>query len=508
VKRGHLALVFALAAGLYLPSARHSFVQDDRGIIALNPAVHSVPAALAAFDDPYWPGTSAAGLYRPVTILSLALDWMIGGGRPGWFHIVNALWHGIVTVLVTLVLARWLPPLGAVAAGLVFAAHPVHVEGVASLVARAELLAAAGIFGAVWCARRQWWLGAVAVAALAMFSKEHGVIAGALILADDWLAGREARRYPWPFYGALAAVTVAFLALWWHVGHIESVDRAAAFYGTDPGARLAIAFPAILRAATLLVWPADLSADYGPQVLPVRETFSLAAAGGLLVVGGVIALAVWCRRRAPALSFAAVAALLTYLPTSNLLFASGIVLAERNLYVAVILVAALIGWGAVAFSRRWGERRAAVAAGIIVLALALRTELRLPAWENNRRFLLTTLTEHPESYRAHVWAAAVLSGIGDSTGARREYARAEALFDRDPHLDGSHAYYLMTLGDTAAAVPRIARARASAPRQPLALRALFLLHLARQDRAGARALADTAVGWAPAEAGFYRDRLP
>lgn len=508
MKRGHLALVFALATGLYLPSARYGFVQDDRGIIALNPAVHSVPAALAAFDDPYWPGTSAAGLYRPVTILAFAVDWAIAGSRPDWFHLVNALWHGVVTVLVALVLSRWLPPLGAVAAGLVFAAHPVHVEGVASVVARSELLAAAGIFGAVLCARRAWWAGAVLAAAVAMFSKEHGVITGALILADDVLAGREARRYPWPFYGALAAVTVAFLALWWHVGHIESVDRAAAFYGTDLGARLAMAFPAILRAATLLVWPADLSADYGPQVLPVRETVSLAAAGGVLVAGGVIALAVSSRRRAPALAFAAVAALLTYLPTSNLLFASGIVLAERNLYVAVILVAALTGWGAVALSRRWGGRRAAVAVGIIVLALALRTEVRLPAWENNRRFLLTTLTEHPESYRAHVWAAAVLSGVGDHAGARREYARAEALFDRDPYLDGSHAYYLMTQGDTAAAVPRITRARASARREPMAVRAQFLLLLARNDGAGARALADSAVAWAPAEAGFYRERLP
>ncbi len=508
MKRGYLALVFALALGLYLPSARYGFVQDDRGIIALNPAVHSVPAALGAFDDPYWPGTSAAGLYRPVTILSFAVDWTISGGRPGWFHIVNALWHGVVAVLVALVLSRWLPPLGAIAAGLVFAAHPVHVEGVASVVARSELLAAAGIFGAVLCARRAWWAGAVLAAAVAMFSKEHGVITGALILADDFLAGREARRYPWPFYGALVAVTLAFLVLWWNAGHAALADSAVAFYDTSTAGRLAMALPAILRAATLLAWPADLSADYGPQVLPVRETFSLAAAGGLLVVGGVIALAVWCRRRAPVLSFAAVAASLTYLPTSNLLFASGVLLAERNLYVAVILVAAIIGWAAVAATERWGGRRAGVAVGVIVLVLALRSELRLPAWENNRRFLLTTLAEHPESYRAHVWAAAVLSGIGDSAGARREYARAEALFDRDPYLDGSHGYYLMTLGDTAAALPRIARARASARREPMALRAQFLLLLARNDLAGALALADTAVGWAPAEAGFYRERLP
>lgn len=506
MSRGHLALLVVVAAGLYVPAARYGFVQDDRGIIALNPTAHSVPAALAAFDEPYWPG-SAAGLYRPATILSFAVDWTLSGGRPGWFHLVNAAWHALVTVLVALVLSRWLPAVGAVAAGVVFAVHPVHVEGVASVVARSELLAAAGMFGAVLCARRRWWVGACLAAALAMFSKEHGVITAALVFADDRLAGRETRRYPVPFYAALGAITLAYLALWWGVGQSALGDPSAAFYGATVGERLAMAFPAILRAATLLVWPADLSADYGPQVLPVRATFSLAALGGVLVTVGVPALAAWTWRRAPAVAFAGVAALLTYLPTSNLLFASGVVLAERNLYVAVVLPAALVGWAAAAAAPRWGTRRAAVAVGILVLVLAARTALRLPAWQDNRRFLLTTLTEHPESYRARVWAAAVFSGLGDTAGARREYARAEALYDRDPFLHGAHAYYLATLGDTAAALPRIARARAAVPREPMALRAQLLVHLARGDSAAGKSLADSAIAWSPSEAPFYRQRL-
>jgi len=61
---------------------------------------------------------------------------------------MNALWHGLATVLLVMLLGRWLPPLGAAAAGLVFAWHPVHVEAVASLVGRAELLVAVGILGA------------------------------------------------------------------------------------------------------------------------------------------------------------------------------------------------------------------------------------------------------------------------------------------------------------------------------------------------------------------------
>ena len=101
---------------------------------------------------------------------------------------MNALWHGLATVLLVALLARWLPPLGATAAGLVFAWHPVHVEAVASLVGRAELLVAVGILGAVLAARRGQWVLAVLCAALAMLSKEHGVIVGVVILLDRWLS--------------------------------------------------------------------------------------------------------------------------------------------------------------------------------------------------------------------------------------------------------------------------------------------------------------------------------
>src|SRR6185503_110581 len=182
------AVVACLAAiVLYLPTVRYGFVQDDRAIIASNPAAHSIGAALRAFDDPYWPPESGAGLYRPATILSYAVDWTLSGGSPGWLHLMNALWHGLATLLVVLVLTRWLSPVAAAVAGLVFAWHPVHVEGVASLVGRAELLAAVGIFAALLAARRAWWVAAVACAALAMLSKEHGIIAGVAILLDYWL---------------------------------------------------------------------------------------------------------------------------------------------------------------------------------------------------------------------------------------------------------------------------------------------------------------------------------
>lgn len=496
-------VAFVAAVALYLPTVQYGFVQDDRAIIAANPAAHSIGAALRAFDDPYWPPQSGAGLYRPITILSYAVDWTLSGGRAGWLHLMNALWHGLAALLVTLILTRWLSPLAAAAAGLVFAWHPVHVEGVASLVGRAELLAAVGILAAVLAARRGWWVAAVACAALAMLSKEHGAIAGVVILLDYWLYGPERRRYPVGFWIGLALVTVGFLAAWLAIGRAGASDVAAVFIGRGVAGRLMVTLPAIARAAWILVWPASLSVDYGPQVIPARGSFSLAAAFGAVLVIGIPVLVVWCRRRAPAVAFTAALAALSYLPTANLLFPSGVVLAERNLYLAVALTAALVGLGLEWALSRWGARPALTALGVVVLAYGARSLTRLPAWRDNRSQLLTQLAEHPESYRAHLSAAAVLAGLRDTAGARREYRVADSLFAGDPHMDAARALYLVGLGDTTAAAPLVRRARGAMPHEPIALRAQFLLELARGDRAGALAVADSAVRRHPWERSWY-----
>jgi len=496
-------VIFAVAVALYLPTVKYDFVQDDRVIVVANPAVHSFSLALRGFSRPYWPPPNAGGLYRPLTILSYAVDWWLSGGRPWLFHLGNALWHGLAVVLVVVVLARWLPDPAALVAGLVFAVHPVHVEAVASIVGRAELLAAVGLLGAVASARRGWWTVTVVCASMAMLSKEHGVVAAILVLADDWLQPSGARRYPAGLYGALGVVTAAFLAVWVKIGGSAAADVAAPFFGVGAGERLAVALPALARAARLLVWPSGLSADYGPQVIPIHSGGSLAAVAGVAVLAGVVALGVRCRRSWPALSFAALATALCCLPTSNLLFASGVVLAERNLYVAVLLVAVAAAYAVAAGAVRWGSRPTNVAVAILVLLLAAGSFARLGAWRDNRAFLLTLLVDHPESYHAHASAAAVLAGLRDTAGARREYARAESLFGRDPHLNADHALYLAGLRDSAPAAALAARARALLPREHVALRAQFLLALNWGDRARALALADTARAFFPWDQEWY-----
>lgn len=503
VQWGMCGAVMAAALVQYLPTATYEYVQDDRAIIVLNPAAHSPGAALRAFGQPYWPAPGEAGLYRPITILSFAVDWAVSHGSPAVMHLENALWHGVVAVLVVLVLVRWLPWPAATAAGLIFVVHPVHVEGVANIVSRNELLASAGMLGAVLLARQRRWALALLCMLLAMLSKERGVVAGALVLVDDWLRPPDAPRYPLPFYGGIAALVAGYFAVWLHIGKSAVADVAPPFIGASTAGRLAMALPALWRAAGLSFWPADLSVDYGPQVIPYRTGLSAPALLGAAAVAAIPLLAFVARRRAPAVSFAALATVAAALPTSNLLFPSGIVLSERDLYLPMLLPATLVGvaytWGAA----RWPRSRVLGVVTTICALLAARTLVRLPAWTDNRAFLLRLVNDHPESYRGQQAAGAVLSGIGDTAGARRAYARAESLFAGDPHFNAGYAYFLINQGDTATAA-RLARdARRLLPRERVALRVEFLLARHWGQPAYAAALADSAIRWFPAETPWY-----
>jgi len=142
-------------------------------------------------------------------------------------------------------------------------------------------------------------------------------------------------------------------------------------------------------------------------------------------------------------------------------------------------------------------------------ACARLSLVRLPAWRDNRSQLLALLAEHPESYVGHASAAAVLAGRGDTAGARQQYRIADSLFGSDPYLDAAHAIFLLSVGDTTAARPLIARnsTRTETPAVRMSLRAQFLFDVCRGDLAAARALADSAQARFPGDESWYRQYL-
>jgi tetratricopeptide (TPR) repeat protein len=440
VRRATL-LVGVVACLIYGRALGNGWALDDHPVIERNPAAHSLAAAWDAAFAPYWPpeGAFSAGLYRPLTIFSYAADWTVSGGRPWWFHLTNVLLHAVVSALVVLVVSRWLPAMGALVTGLIFALHPVHVEAVANVVGRAELLAAAGLLAAVLAARRYrhhqgsksgiWLVAATGAVLAAQLSKEHAVVAILVLALDHLLDPQPARRSAADLYLATAAVTVAYLHIWNAVsGDLVQAAAAVPLAGRPLGERLSAVLPVQLAALRVLAWPWDLVAEYGPQTIAVRYTFGAIAFLAAVTCTALLAFAIAAARRAPAVAFGILAGVATYAPTSNLFFVSGVLLAERALYLAVLAPAVTLGWMASNIGRE--RRRAALAlVALVLLAVGARTVTRIPFWRDTRTVVIEGFIQHPESFAAHVRLAGVREQTGDLPGAIAQYLAALEVYD-------------------------------------------------------------------------------
>lgn len=272
----------------------------------------------------------------------------------------------------------------------------------------------------------------------------------------------------------------------------------------------------------LLAWPFSLSPDYLPEVLPRLEHLTPLGAAGLvlLLVLAALAAASWQRHRGLSVGLGIVG--IAWLPTSNVLFPTGVVIAERTLYLVSAGAALLSAAGYEWVARRRTPRVAAVAVAAVVVAFAARTALQVPVWRSNRDLVLWALETHPESYREHQAAARALVRLGQLRAALEQYAIAIELYPLDyynlaeagaaalgasrprlaldylrraEHLDGTLGLTqqllsraLLAVGSPGEALEHARRAIAVLPRQPEAARFLAASFVALGERDSALAV--------------------
>ena len=129
----------------YAPTLRNGFVHDDTFVVVGNRLIGSLRNLPKIFLTDYWGTTQSfdlsalTKLYRPLVIVSFALNYAVGGLQPLGYHAVNILLHAGVSLAVYGVGVRlFLSRPGATVAAALFAVHPLHTEAVAGIVGRAE----------------------------------------------------------------------------------------------------------------------------------------------------------------------------------------------------------------------------------------------------------------------------------------------------------------------------------------------------------------------------------
>ncbi len=429
-RRSAYLIVGVVAALVYLNSLGNLFAYDDIHIIETHEAIQSVETLSGALVAPYWPTAYGRelGLWRPVTTALFGVQHIVSGGSPLFFHAANVIAHVGATLLALMLFLELLSVPAAFAGALVFAVHPVHAEAVANVVGLSEIISTSALVGAclvhLRSGDRSGWRDAFLIGflyALGFGAKESGVTLPGLIFLLDAARGRlgfrelpDYMRRRWPVYAGMLIVAVALLAGRFSV--LGSVAHPFAPLGAD----MLNEIPRIwtlgeiwLHYIRLWVFPLDLSSDYSPDVIRIWTSWGLENTLGvvMMLLFLVICLLSWRRPEVAKgrdtgrmAAFGALWFLISISPTSNTVFLSGVLLAERTLYLPSVGLAAASGWLVVRMAR---DRKRLAWAGLAAFVLfgSVRTWTRNPSWHDTGTVLTTLMRDYPQAGRSQ-WALA------------------------------------------------------------------------------------------------------
>lgn len=437
---------------------RNGFTYDDVYIVQRNDATKVLANWWRLFGQSYWPEQWGSDGYRPLTMLAFMLERAVDNNSAWVYHAANIGLYAIISTLVFFLARTVLPLSAALIAGCLFAVHPVHVEAVAGLVGQAELLVAVFLIPAVTIyingrngngltPARQ---AAICVLfALACFSKEHGITLPVILLAAELIVVIDkdsiAKRFVKlrPFVLALAAIGLGYLA----VHQLVSQGTSMGFHpfvafttnrvGTE--GRIWTMFGFVPDWIRLFLWPAHLQTEYAPPAYPVVQNFALYQVPGILILLAMLTLiVVAARRRSVAVAFGLAFAVIALLPTSNFLVATGLLLAERTLFLPSVGVMIAVGASVPWLYRHVKPLPARVAAAVafaIVIALgAYRSYTRTRVWLDNETLFTQGIIDAPDVYRSHYVLGAWRFGQKRKVDGERLFMRAMELYDRDPYV--------------------------------------------------------------------------
>ncbi len=435
------ALLAVAALALYARTVGFGWVYDDQLEIVLNTYAHSLRYLPEMFTTTVWTGSGMETyLYRPLALVSYAANYAVSALHPWSYHLVNILLHAAISVLVFRLGRMWgLSELAAGLGSLLFVAHPVHVEVVAAVFGRKDLLAALFILAMVLSHRRAradgGWRSLLPVLAYAcaVLSKEVGAVGILLVGAHDWMLESDRhrivrnRRAGGLYVSYLLVLLLYLLARMAVAGGLGVPDTSYLdnpLVVAAPLARLGTAIVVIGRGLALLIAPLLLSPDYSYDSIPVvasvidwRLLLTVVALG---LLGGALALRGVRRSFIPlALAWYGI----TLFPTSNLLVTVGTVFGERLLYLPSVAFCLVVGAGLGRVTRRRRTAGAVMAAAFLV-AYAAQTVRYSGAWESDIPLFRWAVSSVPNSTKAHHKLGEELLRTGQMGDALRSLNRA------------------------------------------------------------------------------------
>jgi tetratricopeptide (TPR) repeat protein len=414
--------------------------------------------------------TSHVANWHPLTWLSHMLDVEFFGLEPQWHHLTNLLFHIANTLLLFLVFYRMTKELwhSAFVAAL-FALHPLHVESVAWIAERKDVLSAFFwilTIGAyvyyVECPALKRYLAVLILFGLGLMTKPMLVtLPFVLLLLDYWplkrfdkkksaqenqaesgtpvfwdkLKGDPEEKHTvemkseyqsslirpllWekiPFFTlTVLSSTITYLAQ-------QKEGAMASFEAISLSARIANAFVSYIIYIGKMVWPNNLAVIYPHPVLwPLWQVI-----GAVLLLITVSILVIWAARKFPYLTIGWLWYVGTLVPVIGIVQVGSQARADRYTYIPLIGLFIMVAWGIPELLKKWRYRKEALFASsaLTVSCLFIVTWIQVGYWQDSIILFEHTLKVTDNNCIAHVSRGSAYGRIGNYTQAIGDFDKA------------------------------------------------------------------------------------
>jgi Flp pilus assembly protein TadD len=370
--------------------------------------------------------------WHPLTWLSHMTDCQFFGLNPGWHHLSSVFFHMANTLLLFLVFRRLTgAPLRSAFVAALFALHPLHVEPVAWVADRKDVLSAffwmLAMLAYVRYAERPAFMRYIVVIIafiLGLMAKPMVVtLPFVLLLLDYWplerfefgqprrerprekRKGLDARyqsrpvlRLAWEkglfflIVGASAVVTILVM-------HHESVLTLKLSRLWPTGGLMADTLINYVAYIAKTVWPLKLAVPYPEaDLLPVWQIV-----GAFLLLSGISSLVIWQRRERPYLLVGWLWYLITLLPVIGLVKAGPHQMADRYVYIPLVGLFVMVAWGVPDLVKGWRHRRLVlgISASTLLLGCMAGAWLQARHWKNSISLFGHSVTVTSNNQVAH-----------------------------------------------------------------------------------------------------------
>ncbi|MGD0597768.1 MAG: tetratricopeptide repeat protein [Sedimentisphaerales bacterium] len=448
-------LLAAVTFAVYLPVRNYEFLHYDDDVYVTNNT--EVKSGLS-WQGVKWAFTTGHGSnWHPLTWLSLMLDCQLFGVKSGPMHIVNVLFHIANTILLFLVLARMTKGVwqSVFIAGL-FALHPLHVESVAWVAERKDVLStlfwlltmlAYARYAERSSAGR--YIVMLVLFAMGLLAKPMLVtLPFVLLLLDYWPLGRFSspglsvkglllEKLPLLIL-SIASSVVTFIVQQ-HGGAVIASNRLLL------DERVINAIVSYLTYIGKMIWPTQLAVLYPHPVntIPV----SRAVIYGTILVLITIFFVCYCRRH-KYLIVGWLWYLGTLVPVIGIVQVGSQAMADRYTYIPLIGIFIIIAFGVTELlkERPFGKIALGVLAGVSLSACAVVTSGQLKYWKDSLSLFEHTLNVVKDSSIMENNYANILSDLGRPKEAAAQLSEALKFLPNSPEIHNNYGNALREMG--------------------------------------------------------------